>query len=892
MKLPAYLRLLASRFFRRAKMESELEEELGAHIQLRVEDLERLGFSSADARRQACIEFGSTEKWREECREAIGGNFIDSFIQDLRFSLRTLAKQPLFAVAVIVTLAIGIGMSTLMLSIVHDVLIRPLPYANAEQVYAISASSDATGQTRIAASGPDLIDYLEQNRSFAHVAAYLPRFTFTWIGDGDPKVVTCTAATEEFYSALGVRPYLGRLYEPREYSYLENDTIVVSYRFWQTQLGGDRRVIGRVIHFEGGTQTIVGVLSPMSDLFPDTDVWAKLTLSPSWPFMQWRANKFLRIIGELRRGITPAMAEEDLTAILRRAPEEPRDIHVRLVPLKDDLVGNLRVPLIVTLGAAALILIVASINTAALLMARAVKRQPEMALRLSLGAGLLRIAQQLITEATVVSATGCAFGVLLTWSALRILTRIPALPLPRVESVHLNAPALIITIAITTAITLLFGWLPAFSFSRLKLSSALRSRGSDTGGRRRLSLPGLVVAEIACSVILTICAALLVHSFWRVMHVDRGFEARSLYRVYLRSDSPPNDPAGLRAYNNKALPFWRSLLSETASLPGVNAAAICDWRPGRDASTATLSFDDRSNDEARLPIVQGSWVSADFFRTIGAQLIMGRLFTEHDNEKAAAVVLINTEAARQFWPGQNPIGKRIAINYTGAGRRVSDETPHLREIIGIVNAVKHGALDTPTAPAVYMPYAQDETSHDMSAMNLLVRSSENPIGLADSLRHLIQRLRPDQPVQGIDSVEQMEAQSVASRRYTLLLLGTFAIVDLVLAAVGVYGVISYVTAQRTREFGVRIALGATRARVLSEVLRDGARLTALGAVIGLIGALALTRSLSALLFEVTPLDPLSYSCAVALLALISISACLVPAWRASRVDPMIAMQTE
>ena len=888
----SYLRSLAANFLHRSQTENELEEELRAHIERRVADLERSGLDRVEAERRARIEFGSHQRFKEECREAIAGNFIDSLIQDLRFTVRTLAKQPLFAAVTIITLAIGIGMSTLMLSIVHDVLIRPLPYANAERVYAISASSDSTGQTGVAASGPDVIDYLEQNRSFAHLAAYLPRFTFTWTGDGDPKVVTCTGATEEFYSALGVRPYLGRLYEPGEYTHLENDTIVVSYRFWQTQLGSDPRVIGRVIHLQGKPLTIVGVLSPMSDLFPDTDVWATLTLRPSWPFMQWRANKFLRVIGELRPGTTVANAEEDLTAILRRAPEEPRDVRVRLVPLKDDLVGNLRVPLIVMLGAAALILIVASINTAALLMARAVKRQPEMALRLSLGAGLPRIAQQLITEAAALSAIGGALGVLLAWSALRILTRIPTLPLPRAESVHLNAAALITTIAIVTAITLLFGWLPAFSFSRLKLSSALRSRGSDTGERRRLSLPALVVAQIACSVVLTISVGLLVHSFWRVMHVDRGFEARSLFRVYLRSDSPPNDPDELRAYNNKELPFWRSLLSETASLPGVSSAAICDWRPGRDASTATLFLEDRSNDEAHLPSVEGAWVSADFFRTIGARLIAGRLFTEHDDGNSPAVVLINTEAARQFWPGQNPIGKRIGINYTGAGRRVSDATLRLREIVGIVNAMKHGPLDAPAAPAVYMPYVQDETSHDMSAMNLLVRSSENPSGLADSLRNLIHVLRPDQPVQGMDSVEQMEAQSVAARRYTLFLLGTFAVVDLLLAAVGIYGVIAYVTAQRTREFGVRIALGATRSQVITHVLRDGVRLTILGSVIGVVGAIAVTRLMSALLFEVTPLDPISYSAAVALLALISVCACLVPAWRASRVDPIVAMQSE
>jgi len=340
------------------------------------------------------------------------------------------------------------------------------------------------------------------------------------------------------------------------------------------------------------------------------------------------------------------------------------------------------------------------------------------------------------------------------------------------------------------------------------------------------------------------------------------------------------------------VPFWQNLLTETASLPGVRASAISDCKPGRDSEIATLLLEGRPYEEARLTTIEGTWVSADFFRTVGAQLVTGRSFTERDNADAPSVVIINTQAARQFWPGQNPIGKRIGVNYTGPGRRTSGATPRLREIVGVVGTMRHGPLDAPTATAVYLPYLQDETSHDMSAMNLLVRTEGNAMGLAENLRKQIHALRPDEPVEQIQSVEELETQSLAPRRYTLLLLATFAVVDLVLAAVGVYGVISYVTAQRTREFGVRIALGATRGRVVSEVLRGGVRLTVIGSVIGLVGAFIVTRSLSGLLFEISPLDPFSYSAAVALLALISICACLVPAWRASRVDPIIAMQSE
>ena len=890
--MTAYFRSLAARFVHRRQTERELEEELRSHIELRADGLERSGFTRAEAERRARIEFGGEARFKEECRDAIAGNFIDVLMQDLRFCLRTLAKQPVFAVVAIVTLAIGTGMTTAMLSIVHDVLVRPLPYTNSGRLYAAYTGSDSTGQTRIAASGPEYLDYRDQNKSFVRIAEYLPRFTFTWTGEGEPKLVTCTAGSEDFFAALGVRPYLGRLYEPREFSYLKDDTMVVSYWFWKTKLGGDPHVIGRTIRLQDESVAIIGVLPPMSDLFPDTDVWPKLTTRPSWPFMQWRANKFLRVVGELRPGITPKMAEEDLTAIIRRAPDEPRDVRVELVPLKEDLVGNLRAPLIATLGAAALILVVASINVAALLLARAVKRRPEMALRLSLGAGLGRIARQLITEATVLNSAGCALGLLLAWGALHLVAQLPNLPLPRLDEVHLNTPALAVTILIASATTVLFGWLPAMGFSRLHLSSALRSRGTETGERRKLSLPTLVVAEIACSVVLTISVGLLVHSFWRVMHVDPGFQARSLFRVYLRSDSPPNDPEGLRVYNERAVPFWQNLLTETASLPGVRSTAISDWKPGRDSEIATLLLEGRPYDEADLPTIEGTWVSADFFRTVGAQLVTGRSFTERDNADAPSVVIINTQAARQFWPGQNPIGKRIGVNYTGPGRRTSGATPRLREIVGVVGTMRHGPLDAPTAPAVYMPYLQDETSHDMSAMNLLVRTEGNAVGLAQNLRKQIHALRPDEPVEQIQSVEELEAQSIAPRRYTLLLLATFAVVDLILAAVGVYGVISYVTAQRTREFGVRIALGATRGRVISQVLRGGVRLTVIGSLIGLAGAFIVTRSLSALLFEISPLDPLSYSVAIALLAAISVCACLVPAWRASRVDPIIAMQSE
>jgi putative ABC transport system permease protein len=875
--------------------EEEIVEEVSQDLQERFEDALTHGASEEEARQMVLNELTFPESIDKELKGveqpvrspelAVGakktGNRFAGFWDDIRFGLRMLRKQPGFAIVVILTLGVGIGATTAMLSVVQDVLIRPLPYAHPDRLYAIWASSESTGQTHVAASGPDFEDYLDQSRSFAHLAEYIPRFTFTWTGDGEPKLVTCTSVSEDFFPMLGIRPYLGRLYEPREYTYLENDTLIVSYNFWKNQLGGDPHVIGRVVHFEGVSETIVGVLPPLSDLFPDTDVWPKHTVRPSWPYMKWRGNKFLRVMGELKPGVTPAMAEEDLTAILRRVPEEPSDVRVRVVPLKRDLVGNVRLPLLAAFGAAALILVVACINVAALLLARSVKRQSEMAVRLSLGAGLRRIMQQLVTEGMLLSAAGCMVGLLIAWGVLRVLARIPNLPLPRIDEVHLNGPALLATVTVMIATTLLFGWIPSLSVSQLSLSSALRTRGSVGTRRRGSSLSLLVVSEIACSVVLTVSVGLLVHSFWRVIHVDPGFQPQSLLRVYLRTNY----------YSEKGRVFWKGVLTETASLPGVHHVALSDWRPGRDAAIATFVFEDRPNDPTRLPSGEGSWVSADFFRTVGTPLMAGRSFTEDDNENAPPVVIINTEAARQFWPGQDPIGKRIGVNYTGPGRR-TDVAPRLREIVGIVGNIRHDALDAPAAPAVYLPYLQDETNHDMATMSLFLRTDGNAMALADSVRNRIHAVDPNQPAQTIQDVADMVSQSVATRRYTLILVSAFTTVGLLLAAVGVYGVISYATSQRAREFGIRIALGATRGRVISYVLRGSAVLTTLGSLIGVFGAVFLSRLFSSLLFEISPLDILSFSAGVTLLGLVSIGSSLLPAWRASRVDPIIAMQSE
>jgi putative ABC transport system permease protein len=873
------------RLLSRRRLYAELSEEIRQHLEEKVEALLAAGLSRSEAERRARREFGNVALIEERSREVWRWPWLEALGADFRFGLRQFRKAPGFTATAVVILALGIGVNAAIFSLVHHVLIEPLPYPHPERLYAIWEGSEALGKSRVGGSGPDFLDFLEQSRSFSHLAEVIPHFTFTWTGEGEPRLVNCTAASEDFFSLLGIRPYLGRLYEPREYTHLDSDTILVSYRFWKDQLAGDPHVLGRLIHLEGTTQTIVGVLPPLPDLFPDTDVWPTLTVRPSWPFMQWRGNKFLRVMGRVKPGVTPAMAEEDLTGILRRAEGEPADVRVRLVPLEDDLVGSVHVHLEIVMAAVGLVLLIACVNVAALLLARSVKRGAEMALRASLGAGHRRLAQQLMVEGCMLAALAAALGVLAAWAALRLLGGgVPGLQIPRLAGVHLNAAALAATGAVVLAVTLFFSWVPSLAFSGLDLAAALRQGRTAAGRSHRRAFSWLVIAEIACSVVLAVGAGLLLRSFWRVQHVDPGFQPESMLTVYLRTNY----------YSPKGRGFWKDALDGVAALPGVRAAALADCTPGKSAAPATLAFDDRVNDPRRASPAQGCWISAGFFRTSGTVLLAGRSFDERDGPDAPPVAIVNAEAARRYWPGRNPIGRKIAVSYTGPGR-TSATAARRREVVGVVAAIKQAALDLPTEPAVYMPYLQDETSHDMASMNLFVRQRSqgaDPRTLASSVRARIHAVRPDQPVEDLRTMEDVMAQGLVPRRYSLWLLGAFAALAVLLAALGVYGVAAYTTLQRTPEFGVRMALGATRGSVMSRVFRQGLALTAAGAAAGAGLAAAAARTLSQLLFEVQPLDPLSFAAAVALLALVSLVACLLPAWRAARVDPAHALRSE
>jgi predicted permease len=881
MRWLARIQMWVRMLFGRLRAEAGLNEELRYHLERQIDENIATGMNAEEARYAALRTFGNLELVREQACGTWSWTWLELLVRDVRYGVRTLGRSPGFASIAILVMALGVGINSAIFSLVDHILIEPLPFPQPDRLFAVWARSDVEGQGRIAASGPDFLDYHDQNSSFSAISEMIPQFTVTWTGDGEPKLVNCAGVSDDFFAMLGVHPVMGRFYLPSEYAQLEGNTIVISYRFWKNQLQGDPHVLGRMVHFEEVAQTIVGVAPPMPDLFPDTDVYPTLTTRPSWPFMKWRGNKFLTVLGRLKPGTTSEKAAEELTAILRRAPGEPTDVRVQVVPLKDDLVGGIKNQLRVIMAATALVLLIACTNVAALLLARSTRRGPEIALRVSLGAGPRRLSQQFMAEGLVLAGSGCAVGILAGWIGLRLIGHLPGLQLPRVEGVHLSGVVLLITAGVAIATTLLFGWAPLLTFSRASLQPALRSGRTETGRSHRRSFRWLVIAEIACSVVLTVCAALLLRSFWRVEHVDPGFQPQSMLTTYLRTNY----------YTPEGRAFWRDVLAGVSSLPGVNAAALADCTPGKGAATATLLFSDRANDPDHAPPTQGCWISADFFKTSGTPLVRGRLFSAQDDADAPPVVIVDEGAARQYWPGENPIGKRIGVNYTGAGR-VSKGAPRMREVVGVAGVIKQGALDSATKPVVYMPYLQDETSHDMASMSLFVRSSIFPQTIAGSVRSSIHRVRPNQPVQDLQPMMDLMAKSLAPRRYSLGLLGAFATLAVLLAALGIYGVVSYTTQQRTREFGVRIALGAPRSSVMSEVFREGLMLTLTGAAIGAAGALWATRALSHILFEVSPLDPASFAFALVLLAAISNCACLLPAWRASQLDPIRALRAE
>jgi predicted permease len=872
------LKTLWTNLFCKQRADQDLDAELRSYTQILAEEKIAAGMSAAEAHRQARIELGGSEQVKEQVRDVRAGAWLDSFRQDLRYALRILGKFPGFAIAVVLLLALGIGVNTAVFSIVDNVLLRPLPFPQQGRMFVAWAKSEEQGSAKIGASGLDFQDYQDQSRSFDYLADVLPRFTYTWTGQGEPRNLWCTATSADFFPMLGVRPLLGRLYAPEEY-HIDGVQVVLAQRFWKEQLGGDPHVLGRVLVLGGEPATVIGVMPDMPDLYPDTDIWAKLV--PDFAWMRLRSNKLMTVVGRLKPGVTPRQAEQELTSILRRAPAASQQLSVQLVPLRDELVGAVRTQLDIVMAAVALVLLVSCVNAAFLLLARAAKRQPEIALRLSLGASRGRLLRQFITENLVLALFGGALGVLLALNIVHLLKRLNLENLPRAQMTGIDVGVLLFALSMTLLASVVLAWAPSATFSRLDLNSALKSKRAEVGASGRCRFQLLLISEVSLTIVLLVAAGLLVRSFRQAERINAGFQPDHLLLAYLRTDFHGAD-GGV---------FFSEALDRIARMSGVRAAALAKCVPGEWTPQAAFTFDDRPRDPYNTPEGAACWVSPEFFRTIATPLLQGRQFDAHDVAQAPPVAIVNAALAHLYWPGQNPIGKRIAVNFSGSAR-LNESAIRFREVVGVVADLRQQSLDQPIEPTVYTAFLQDETYRVFAGLNLFVRTENDPLLSTATVRAQIHDVRPDQPVDLMQTMDGVLMDSLAPRRFSFLLVGSFAALALLISAIGIYGMVAYSVNVRTAEFGLRMALGAQRQEVLRLVLGESLRTAAVGVAAGVIASLIFSRFMSSLLFGITASDPLTFVGVAALLGLVALAACYVPARRATRVDPMMALRHE
>ncbi|HVG29686.1 MAG TPA: ABC transporter permease [Pyrinomonadaceae bacterium] len=813
---------------------------------------------------------------------------MGSLIQDLRYSLRTLRKTPVFTSVAVLALALGIGANSAIFSVVNAVLLRPLPFDHPERMMSVQVRNEKTGGVGVEQSYPNFLDLRAQCQSCEGMAAYGGATTFLMNPGEEPERVRGVQASADLLPLLGVKPALGRVFTAAEDQVGGRRVVVLSYGVWQRFFGGNPKIIGQDIPLGGSAPTTVLGVMPKGFKFPvewqQTDFWMPLAPAISPEDREGRAMVWLDLLAKTKPGVSQQQAQAEIDTISRRLqaqyPATNTALNFFVKPLKENLVGNLRTALLVLLGAVGCVLLIACANVANLLLARAAGRSKEMSIRTALGASRSRIVRQLLTESLLLALVGGALGLLLALWGVDLLAAAAPADIPRVAEIGLDARVLLFTLLVTLATGVVFGLAPALQASKADVNEALKEGGRGTGeggGRRRLR-GALVVSEVALSLVLLIGAGLLAQSFKRLLDVTPGFDAKNLVTmdVVPRRSRYPEEPQRVQ--------FFKDFAEQASRLPGVRGVGLVDPLP-LNGNFEAWDF----QIEGRAPFAPGEQndadrrvVNGDYFRVMGIPLRRGRTFDDRDRKEAPQVLVVNDTFARQFFPGDDPLGKRIVFGGGPAGGTA-------REIVGVVGDVRHAGLDEPATPEFYVPYTQVLTAR----LTVVARSaSDDTAGVAGALRGVIRRTDKDSPVYNVRTMEELLAASVAKRRFNMILLGGFAAVALVLAALGIYGVISYTVTQRTHEIGVRVALGAQPGDVVRMILSQGMRLTLLGVGVGLLGASALTRVMSGLLFGVSATDPVTFGGVALLLAGVAFVSCLLPARRATKVDPMIALRYE
>jgi predicted permease len=810
---------------------------------------------------------------------------MGSFLQDVRYGARSLLKSPGFTLVAVLALGLGIGANSAIFSVVNAVLLRPLPYNDAGRLFTMLGRNETLGAPFEDHSYPNFRDVRERCGACEQVATYKGGSTFLTTPGEEPERLRGIYATADLFPALGARPQLGRVYTREEDEAGRKRVMVISHGLWQRRFGGDPSIIGREVPL-GGSTTIVGVM-PKGFRFPadnpEIDYWASLTPILSQSDLNGRDNVSLNVILKTRADVTARQAQAEIETIARslqaQYPETNTAVGFTIKPLHDALVGDLKTALYVLLGAVGFVLLIACANVANLLLARAASRSKEISIRTALGASRGRIMRQLLTESLMLSAAGGALGLLLAAWGVDLLSAASPAAIPRVGEVGLDSRVVVFTVAVSVLTGLVFGLAPALQASKADVTDALKEggRGGSEGARRNRLRSALVVVEVALSLVLLVCAGLLGQSFLRLLDVSPGFDPSNLLTmdIALRQSKYPR-PEDRRQ-------FFEGFLARARTTPGVQAVALIDVLPlGGSFEAYTFSIEGRQPyAPGQAPSADRRRVSHDYHRTLGIPVVRGRAFNERDDAAAPPVLIVNETFARLVFPGEDPLGKRIGIS-DGVDNPV-------REIVGVAGDVRHAGLESEAGLEYYVPAAQAQPSR----MTVVARTAGvEPSALAGTLRALVRESDKESPIFNVRTMEELLARSVAQKRFSALLLGSFALVALLLAALGIYGVMAYSVTQRTHEIGVRVALGAQPRDVLRMVIRQGMLLTAAGIAAGLLCALLLTRVLSTLLFGIGATDPLTFLGVAAVLASAALVACYLPARRATKVDPLVALRYE
>ncbi|HSS77934.1 MAG TPA: ABC transporter permease [Thermoanaerobaculia bacterium] len=862
----------------RAREERELAEELEFHLEMEAASNRGRGMSPEEARRAAFLSFGGVERTKEEVRDGWGIRVLEELAADIRFGWRTLRKSPSFAWMTVLTLALGIGANTAMFSVVNGVLLRPLPFPQPDRLLSLFP------EAAIPHGGLEILR--ERTRSYDHLAAYGFPAAISLTGSGEPERLVGMAVTPDLFATLGVGAEIGRPLQPGEEGAGRDHVVVLSHGLWERRFGANPAVVGSMITLGGVDRLVVGVM-PASFTFPSSrvDLWLPAPFAPNDIGIHW-AGGWLHPVGRLRAGATTAQAAAEIhllvPAVRNGFPwHMPADwgANATAIPLRDAIVGDVRTMLLVLLGAVGLVLLVACVNVGNLLLARAATRQREVGVRSALGAGRGRLVRQLLTESLLLSLLGAAAGLLLARLAMPVLTSLLPADMPRLENLGIDARVLGFTLALATATGIAFGLAPALRAFRPDAYGELREGGGAGESRRRWHLVGgLVAAEIALAVILVIGALLLVQSLWHLLEVDPGFRKQQILSAAV-------SPSEVRYTNDvQRAAFYEELLRRSRVLPGARSVAVGSGMPfGGGIDPSVFLIEGRP-----APGVAGTeWpttdacltVSREYFHTLDIPLLRGRLFTPADGTAAPRVALVSRKLAETYWPGEDVLGKRF--------RFPGSHAPWWT-IVGVVGDVKWNRLSLQTNSGLYLPLLQGP----IGAMRIIVRSAATADAVTASLRHTVTAIDRSSPVSNVRTMEELLAASVAQPRSIMLLLALFAAIGLALGAIGIYGVITYAVNQRTREIGIRMALGAQTGSVLRLVLKQGAALAALGIALGLPIAVGATRVLRSLLFGVSATDPLTFAAVPLLLAAVALLASYLPARRASQVDPTTAIRTD